>query len=118
MMSTHDITVTTFWDAEPDHNDWPPFMDTELKARIAAEGLTFDVASIRDAETTYGPTWMLEVTFEGERWTLALSHTQHRDAQLTRMQQHLNAHGPVTCGLEMVTGKHGRGWVLTAPDDR
>ena len=117
-MTTEHTTLPTFWDTEPEVRDWPPFMDTDIKARIAAEGLIFDVASIRDAETTHGPTWMLEVTFEGERWTIALSHTEHRDAQLTRMQAHLDAHGPVTCGLETVTGKHGMGWVLTAPTGR
>ena len=111
-------TPPTFWEAEPDHNDWPPFMDAELKARIADEGLAFAVEDIRNAETSYGPTWMLEVTFEDARWTLALSHTPHRDAQLTRMQTHLETHGPVTCGLEAVSGKHGRGWVLTAPTGR
>lgn len=116
-MSISPNTPPTFWEAEPEH-DRPPYMDPETKARIADEGLTFVVEDIRTAKTTYGPTWMLEVDFEGERWTLAMSHTPYRDAQLTRMQTHLAAHGPVPCGLESFEGTHGRGWMLTAPASR
>lgn len=117
-MSTDEMTTRSFWDAEPDATDWPPFMDGALKERIAREGPIFRVESIRDAETEYGPTWMLDVVFEDTRWTIALSHTQRRDAQLRRMQEHLTAHDPVACGLEAITGKHERGWVLTAPTAR
>ena len=107
---------TPFWRAEAAHT-LPPLMDAELKRQIADDGLTFTVHSIREAKTTFGPTWMLEIELGGERWTLPLSKTAHRDGQLRRMQDHLAGGGPIACALAVFEGKNGRGWNLVRPKD-
>ncbi len=107
---------TAFWANEP-ASDFPDLMPPELKERIAEERLAFTVLGIRDVATAYGPTWMLEVELDGERWTLPLGHTPRRDAQIGRLADHLERHGPVACGLAIFEGRNGRGWILTPPAD-
>jgi hypothetical protein len=104
-----------FWDNEPDGGDLPPFVDAELKQRIADEGLTFRVVGVREAETAHGSTWMLDIELEGERWTLPFGKTPYRDAQFPRLGECIDRDGPVACGLAAIQGTRGTGWVLTKP---
>jgi hypothetical protein len=104
-----------FWENEPDGGDLPPLADAALKQRIADEGLTFLVRGVREAETAYGPAWMLDIELDGEQWTLPFSKTAHRDAQFARLREHVEGDGPVACGLAAIEGDRGRGWVVTPP---
>src|SRR5262245_12301490 len=84
-----------FGTSEPEGGDLPPFVDAELKQRIADEGQSFLVVGVREAETAYGTAWMLDVELDGERRTLPLARTAHRDAQFPRLRECIDRDGPV-----------------------
>src|SRR4051812_4264310 len=88
MVMDNAYATITFWEAEA-ANALPPLMDADLKEQVAEEGRVFTVHDIREAETTYGLAWMIELDLDGERWTLPLSKTPFRDGQLQRMRDHL-----------------------------
>lgn len=111
---TTQTTSPVFWENEP-NGEFPPFMTRDMKEQLVAEQQEFQVHSLRKTTTEYGPTWMLEVEVDGERWTLPLSSTPMRDAQMNRLADHLRHHGPVACGLRTAETKNGRAWVLTPP---